>query len=186
MTDAVHPAEAALAAAWPIALDPAQYERAVRVGLAGRETGPRVGRVEFESVIMDGQRFRLAQHCEDQRGAEVAFLFPAYDDEEEIADVVAWVPETGKMATLLGEIGTLGLWHLLEPRVLPLPVYSGLLEWWLRDEAGVFILDDKLAAAELDGVTLAAPDRAAALRLHRRLAPHVKRAPNIVAPKVAA
>jgi hypothetical protein len=172
---------AALAAAWPVVLDPAQYERAARLGLAGK-----LGPMQFEAVLWRGARFEPAQHFEDQRGAEIAFLFPAFDAESEIADVVAWVPETGKTATLLGEIGTLGLDAMWEHRLTPPIVHETLLGWLTAPEDGFFIVDAKLAARELDGVVIAAVDRDAALRLRARLAPHCTRAPNIVVPRMAA
>ena len=175
------PPSAALAAAWPVVLDPAQYARAAALGLAGK-----LGPMQFEAVLWRGNRFELAQHAEDQRGAEVAFLFPARDAEGEIADVVAWHPETGKTATLLGEIGTLGLDAMWEHRLLPPIVHETLLDWLLAPEDGFFIVDPKIAARELEGVTVAAPDRDAALRLRAKLAPHCTRAPNIVVPRKAA
>ena len=172
---------AALAAAWPVVLDPAQYARAARLGLAGK-----LGPMQFEAVLWRGNRFEPAQHAEDQRGAEVAFLFPARDAEGEIADVVAWIPETGKTATLLGEIGTLGLDAYWETRLTPPVVHETVLGWLLAPDDGFFIIDAKIAARDLDGVTVAAVDRDAALRLRARLAPHCTRAPNIVVPRKAA
>lgn len=172
---------AALAAAWPVVLDPVQYERAARFGLAGK-----LGPAQFEAVMWLGSRFEPAQHVDDQRGAEVAFLFPAFDAEGEIADVVAWVPETGKTATLLGEIGTLGLDAMWEHRLTPPIVHETVLGWLLAPEDGFFILDAKIAARDLQGVTIAASDRDAAIRLRARLAPHCTRAPNIVVPRKAA
>ena len=175
------PPLAALAAAWPVVLDPVQYARAARLGLAGK-----LGPAQFEAVLWRGSRFEPAQHCEDQRGAEIAFLFPAHDAEGEIADVVAWAPETGKTATLLGEIGTLGLDAILEFRIAPPIVHETLLDWLLAPEDGFFIIDPKLAARELEAITVAAVDRDAAIRLRARLAPHCTRAPNIVVPRMAA
>lgn len=169
---------ATLAAAWPVVLDPAQYARAARLGLAGK-----LGPMQFEAVLWRGNRFEPAQHADEQTGAEVAFLFPAHDAEGELVDVVAWVPETGKAATLLGEIGTLGLDSMWEFRIVPPIVHETLLDWLLAPEDGFFIIDPKLAARELENVTIAAPDRDAALRLRAKLAPHCTRAPNIVVPR---
>ena len=173
--------DAALLDACPVTLDFRQYQRAASLGLAGR-----LGSVMFEGVIFDGARFRLAQHCEEQFGAEVAFLLAAENAEYEIGDLVAWVPETGRVGTLLGEIGTLGLAILREPQITPPIVHETLLAWLLADDDGLFILNAKIAARELDGVTIAATDRDAALRLRARLAPHCTRAPNIVVPRMAA
>ena len=172
---------AALAAAWPVVLDPAQYARAARLGLAGK-----LGPMQFEAVLWRGNRFEPAQHAEDQRGAEVAFLFPARDAEGEIVDVVAWAPESGRAATLRGEVGTLGLDAMWEHQLLPPIVHEMLFDWLLAPGDGFFIVDAKIAARELEGVTVAAPDRDAALRLRARLAPHCTRAPNIVVPRKAA
>lgn len=174
-------ARAALAAAWPVVLDPTQYARAAALGLAGR-----LGPMQFEAVLWRGARFEPAQHADDQRGAEVAFLFPARDAEGEIVDVVAWAPETGKTATLLGEVGTLGLDAMWEYRLLPPIVHETLLDWLLAPEDGFFIVDAKIAARELENVAIAAVDRDAALRLRAKLAPHCTRAPNIVVPRKAA
>lgn len=167
----------ALAEAWPVALDEAQRARAEAAGLAGRLRG-----MQFDSVIVEDNRFRPARECEDQRGAEIAFLFPARDAEGEIADVVAWWPETDRKATLIGEIGTLGLQVLAGPQMAPPLVYE-TISAWLADPNGLFILDPKLAAVDLQGRTLACPDRAAALRLHARFAPCVSKPLNIVVPK---
>ena len=172
---------AALAAAWPVVLDPVQYARAASLGLAGK-----LGHAQFEAVLWRGNRFEAATIAEDQRGAEIAFLFPAINAEDDIADVVAWSPESGKTATLLGEIGTLGLAILREPQIVPPVVHETLLAWLLADDDGLFILDPKIAARDLDGVTIASPDRDAALRLRAKLAPHCTRAPNIVVPRMAA
>jgi hypothetical protein len=170
--------ESTLAVAWPIVLDDAQYARATAHGLAGR-----LGPLRFEAVIVDGPRFRLAKECEDQRGAEVAFLLPALDAEDEIADVVAWWPETGRTKTLVGEIGTLGLPRLMDTWLEPPMVHETMLEWLLADVDGLFVLDPKIAAAELDGITLAVPDRDAGIRLRAKLAPYCTRAPKIVIPR---
>ena len=175
------PIEAALLDACPVALDFRQYARAAGLGLAGR-----LASVMFEGVIFDGARFRLAQHCEEQFGAEVAFLLAAENAECEIGDLVAWVPETGRVGTLLGEIGTLGLAILREPRITPPIVHETLLAWLLADDDGLFVLDPKIAARDLERVTISAPDRDAALRLRARLAPHCTRAPKIVVPRMAA
>jgi hypothetical protein len=172
---------AALAVAWPVVLDPAQYERAARLGLAGK-----LGPAQFEAVLWRGNRFEMAQHVKEQDGAEIAFLFPAFDAEGEIADVVAWAPETGKTATLLGKIGTLGIDAMWEYRLTPPVVHETLLEWLLAPEDGFCILDPKIAARDLDGVTVAAVDRDAALRLRARLAPFCTRDPTIVVPSMAA
>lgn len=172
------PPSAALAAAWPVVLDPAQYARAAALGLAGK-----LGPMQFEAVLWRGNRFEPAQHSEDQRGAEVAFLFPARDAEGEIVDVVAWAPESGKTATLLGESGTLGLDAFWESRLTPPIVHETILSWLLATENGFFILDPKLAVGELAGATVACIDRDAAIRLHSRLAPHSKRLPQILVPE---
>lgn len=174
------PPLAALLDAALVVTDERQYARAAAHGLVGR-----VGDLCFDGVIFDGVRFRLAQHCEDQRGAEIAFLFPARDAEGEIVDVVAWVPETGKIATLLGEIGTLGLSRLDGPVLLPPIVHDSLLDWLLAPDDGFFVIEAKLAARELGGVTIAATDREAALRLRARLAPYCTKPPKIVVPKTA-
>lgn len=175
------PIEAALLDACPVVLDPRQYARAVKHGLGGR-----IAPVMFESIIFDGTRFRLAQHCEDHRGAEIAFLFPVEDAECELADVAAWVPESGRVATLLGEVGTLGIPRIGDTWLAPPMVHETVMDWMLAGEDGLCVVDPALAAAELEGVTLACPDRAAALRLHSRLSPFVNRAPRIVTPKKAA
>ena len=169
---------ACLADACPVVLDAAQYERAAKLGLAGR-----VGALQFDSVVFDGGRFEPAQHREDQRFAEVAFLVPAINAEGEVFDVAAWVPETGKVASLLGEIGAMGVFDLDAARLAPPLVHESLRDWLLADELGLFIVDPKIAADELDDVTLAAVDRDSALHLHSRLAPHVKRTPQIVVPR---
>jgi hypothetical protein len=156
--------EAALLDACPVVFDPRQYARAAGLGLAGR-----LRSVLFETVIFDGPRFLLAQHCEDQRDAEVAFLFPVHDADERVVDVAAWIPETGKTAMLLGKIGTLGLWSIPAWRVSPMPLRETLLDWWLADGPGLFILDPARAAGDLDGVGLVAADRAAAVRIQKRL-----------------
>jgi hypothetical protein len=96
---------------------------------------------------------------------------------------VAWIPETDRIATLLGAIGALGLWTLSTARLDPPTVHESLTAWLVAEETGLFILDPRLAAAELDGVTMASPDKDAALRLRARLAPHCKRAPKIVIPR---
>ena len=175
------PALAALAGSWPVVLDPVQYARAARLGLAGK-----LGPAQFETVLWRGARFELAMHADDQRGAESAFMFPAFDAEGNVADVVAWAPESGKTATLLGEIGTLGLAILREPQITPPIVHETLLAWLLADDDGLFVLDPKIAARDLERVTISAPDRDAALRLRARLAPHCTRAPKIVVPRMAA
>ena len=175
----VAPPDAVLADACPVVLDAAQYARACRAGLAGRLGGA----FQFDAVLWRGARFEIAHHAEDQRGADVAFLFPALDAEGEIVDVVAWMPETGKTATLLGEIGTLGMDAMWEYRLVPPVVHETVLGSLLAPESGFFILDPKLAARELENVTVAALDLAAAIRLRALLAPHAKRAPRIVVPR---
>ena len=114
-------------------LDPVQYARATSLGLAGK-----LGPTQFEAVLWRGNRFESAQHVEEQAGAEIAFLFPALDAECEIVDVVAWVPETGKTATLLGEIGTLGLDGRWQGALVPPIVHETLLDWLLAPRRRVF------------------------------------------------
>lgn len=169
-----------LAEAWPVVLDPAQYERARRLGLAGR-----LRAMQFEAVVFRGARFEIASGLDDQAGGEIAFVFPARDPDAEIADAVAWIPETGKTATLLGAVGTLGLQSLGGPRMAPMVVYETIVDW-LADPDGLLILEPRLAASELDGVTLMATDVDAGLRLRAKLAPHCTRAPKIKVMRKAA
>ena len=185
LRDAVPPlygAEAALADAPLVVLDNRQYARAAALGLAGR-----IGGLQFDAVIFGSDdRFRLARDCDDQQGAEVAFLIPAHDLLGDICDVLAWVPETGRIATLHGEVGTLGLPAAVAPMGAPPMVYETPLQWLLADEPGLFIIDERRAGYELDGVTIAATDRAAGLRVRDRLAPHMRRRPQILIPTKAA
>lgn len=163
----------ALAFAWPVVLDPAQYERARRLGLAGR-----LRAMQFEAVVFRGARFDVASGLDEQADGEIAFVFPARDPDAEIADAIAWIPETGKTASLLGAVGTLGLQALSGPRMAPMVVYETVVDW-LADPDGLCIVDPKLAASELADVTLMATDVDAGLRLRAKLAPHCTRAPKI-------
>lgn len=170
--------ELVLAEAWPVVLDEVQYARAEAHALGGR-----LGPTQFAAVIFTRDRFRPAKDCEDQAGAEVAFMMLVIGIDGETADVVAWLPESGKFATLLGAVGTLGLSVLRIARLEPPVVHESLSAWLLAEETGLFILDPQLAAAELDGVTIASPDKIAAIRLRNRLAPYCARAPKIVIPR---
>lgn len=170
----------ALAFAWPVVLNPAQYERARRLGLAGR-----LRAMQFETVVFRGARFEIASGLEEQAGGEIAFVFPAREPDGEFADAVAWIPETGKTATLLGTVGTLGLQALAGPRIAPMVVYETIVDW-LADPEGLFIVEPRLAAAELADVTLMATDVDAGLRLRSKLAPHCTRAPKIKVMRKAA
>jgi hypothetical protein len=173
-------AEAEIVGAAPVVTDPQQYARASRHGLAGR-----LGDMRFAPVIFDGNRFRLAEHRDDQRGAEVAFMFTVADMFDVVSDAVAWVPETSRAATLYGAIGTLGLDAIYGPRRSPLMVHETILDWLQADEPGLFIIDDWLAAQELSGATVATRDIPAGRRLRARLQRHNRRAdpPNIKIPQ---
>lgn len=170
-----------LAEAWPVVLDEAQYERARAHGLHGR-----LGPTQFAPVVFAGARFLPGKDCEDQSAAEVAFMMPVIGVDGVTADVVAWIPESGKFATLLGAVGTLGLSVLRISRMAPPIVHESMSAWLLAEETGLFILDEQLAAGELDGVTIASPDKIAAIRLRNRLARWCTRAPKIVVPRLNA
>jgi hypothetical protein len=172
-------AQAEILSAALIVTDPQQYARASAYGLAGR-----VGDMRFAATIFDGDRFRLAMHFEDQRGAEVAFVFPVADRFDVVSDAVAWVPETGRAALLYGAIGTLGLGEIYAPRRSPPIVHETIRDWLTADEPGLFIINDALAASELTELTIAASDIPAGRRLKARLQRHARRLPNIVIPQI--
>lgn len=181
------PLEHILADAAPAVCEPAAYARLVPFGLAGH-LGTGISwsdAISVEAVVFGGQRWRPARNLADQRGAVAGFLIAARNVDGELVDIVAWHPETNRVATLVGAIGTLGLASTIAFRIDPPPVHETIAEWLHADRDGVFIVDDRAAASELDGVTVAVRDIEAATRLRSRLARFAGH-PNIIVPRRAA
>ena len=182
-----------LAEASPIVCEPRAYALAVQLGFAG---SPRLAHrftsaglnwadaLQVETVVFEGARFKVACHEPDQRGAVAAFVFAGRNADSEIIDAVAVDPATDRAAALLGNVGTLGLPNLYAPRLAsPLMVLESASEWIKSARGGLVILNAALAADELAGVTLGVEDRAAAFKLHSRLAAHCHRPLQIVVRK---
>ena len=178
-----------LAEARPIVCEPGAYALAVNYGFAGslepHKRAEKIGApplaLHLEPVIFAGERFKVARHEIDQRGAVAAFIFSGRNADGEIVDAVAFDPETDRAATLIGRIGTLGLPNLYAPRLdAPLMVLESAAAWLRSARDGVVILAAQLAAEELAGVTLGVEDRTAAMAVHSSLSPHSRRPPQIV------
>ena len=181
-----------LAEATPIVCEPDAYDLAVKYGFAGSRELHRLAEgiaappicLHLEPVIFQGERFKIARQEADQCGAVAAFMFSGRNAGGDIVDAVALDPVTDRAATLAGRIGTLGLPNLTAPRLAsPLMVLEIASQWLRSARDGVVILAAELAAEELAGVTLGVEDRAAALALHSRLAPHSRRPLQIVVRK---
>ena len=181
-----------LAEATALVLEPAAYRQAIELGVAGSvELAERfladgfnwADALQCEQVIFRRDRIQVARHQVDQFGAVAAFVFAVREAEGDITDVAAWDPAEGRIGTMLGKVGALGLPALRRVRLDPPLVWPTVREWLRAGRDGLFILDDRLAAAELDGVTIAATDYPAGRALRARLAPYSSRSPKIIIPQ---
>ncbi len=86
--------------------------------------------LSFDAVVfLPGRRFEFARDLRDAAEAEGAVIFPAFDDLGELVDIAAWVPETGRVALLLGRVSMLGEDNVYAPRLgKPLALHETALE----------------------------------------------------------
>ena len=151
--------ERILAEAAPAVCEPS-YAYLVSMGLGGR-LGTRQGwidAVSVEAVVFGGLRWKRARDLSDQRDAVRAFLVGARNAFGELVDVVAWHPESQRVATLLGEIGAIGISSAVGFRLTPPFIHESIADWLRADRDGIFIVDERRAGRELELLTMAAPD----------------------------
>ena len=95
-------------------------------------------------VFDENGRFEFARHQESE-DAVVAFVFPAFNIFGDVADLVAWLPQSGQ-ATWLWRVGMVGEEQLMAPRFGPLPVHADMMDWLRAGRDGVAIVDAVQAA----------------------------------------
>ena len=77
----------------------------------------------------------------------------------EVADVVAWSPRSGHVATHYGRLSVLGGQHVFGPRLSgPLVVHATPLEWLRAGRRGVVVIEPSRARDALEGQSLEVAD----------------------------
>jgi hypothetical protein len=98
-------------------------------------------------VFLPNGCFEFARHARDASGAVVAVVFLAFDDLGNPLDLVAWEPETGRLALWLGRVSMLGQDNLYGWRIgEPLAAHETPLEWLRAGREGVFVIDPQRAS----------------------------------------
>jgi hypothetical protein len=149
------PSEAALLDCLPVVLHGPTHAKLFGLGIHGLAVtgGGLFNALHVEAVcFLPSGRFEFARHMRDQTGHVLAVIIPALDEFGETANLVAWVPDTGVVATQHGAVCILGEEALGEEavdgpdadgeededglRVFPTP-----LEWLRAGRRGVVILN---------------------------------------------
>jgi hypothetical protein len=101
---------------------------------------------------------------------EFAHVFSAFDGDG-LADVVAWAPKSGRIASRLGIASMLGEEQAARASGAskPLLVWRGPVGWLRAGRRGVVILDPEGAAVRLAGLSIMAEDEAHACHLRASL-----------------
>ena len=159
------PSEAALLNCLPVVLHGPTHAKLFSLGIHGPAVtgGGLFNALHVEAVcFLPSGRFEFARDMRDQTGHVLAVIIPALDEFGETADLVAWVPDTGVVATQHGAVCILGEEAIDGPdaddeededglRVFPTP-----LEWLRAGRGGVVILASaartrwRLSGRELD------------------------------------
>jgi hypothetical protein len=114
----------------------------------GYEGAPiRAGRVVFAAGVFD-----FAD--DEDEDAVAAFVAIARDERGITSDAVAF-DAAGRVACSLKREALLGAQRVITPRLgEPLHIFPTVLEWLASDRRGVVVLDWRLAAGQLAGVSL--------------------------------
>ena len=127
--------------------------------------------VATDVVVPAGPRFEFARH----RGADeavTAIIIPGHDEWGELADLIAWRPQSGLLATWLGRVGLLGEEQTFAPRLdqQGMAVHPSCLEWLRAERQGVVVVDPVRARPTLRAMEpLVVHDAAHGVRLHASL-----------------
>jgi hypothetical protein len=101
-------------------------------------------------VFLDHSTFEFARHMEGEEEHEWAYTIIARDVFGDPIDIVAWQPDSGRLATWLNRASILGEDQLNAPRLAEgLPVYENPLQWLQQRRLGVVVIDAKRAAPKL-------------------------------------
>jgi hypothetical protein len=98
-------------------------------------------------VFLDGGTFEFARHARGGE-AERALLIPARDTLDDLSDIVAWSPETGRITSWLGRARLLGEEQLAGFRLdddAALTVHADLFAWLADMRRGVVVVDPRRA-----------------------------------------
>lgn len=125
-----------------------------------------VDRVTF----LDKQRFEFVRYLQGPFETASVFTMIIKNVEGESADILAWHPRTGQVATWLGAVAMLGEEQVHAPRLEHLTVHEGVLSWLKDARHGLVILDAARAARILDGAgPLVAPSVDFGKKLRKQL-----------------
>jgi hypothetical protein len=155
--------------------DTSTLQRTGLFDLAGKigelEAGDKHAGYMVASVCFGPTTFDFPEDIRDASGQRQAAIFIEPDD------IVAWDARTGQLASWLGRAAMLGEEKILGWRGdAPLHVYETIPDWLRSHRDGIVILDWRIAAERLAGVTLAASTVEGGLLLKDRLT----RAPQIM------
>ena len=96
-------------------------------------------------VLLSGRRFEFEP---DHEAAVGAFVWPAFDEFGDAADLVAWRP-SAPPALWRGACCMLGQELVFGPRFEPLRVHESTLDWLRAGRDGVVVVDEPMAASLL-------------------------------------
>lgn len=129
----------------------------VRARALWRPTPLRAGTITW---VAQG-RFEFSKFISRDEHGEKAFLFLVEDSGLYPFDIIAWVPQTNRIGSLLGYTWGLGEGGIYRPRLETgvLPVWRSPLDWLRANRRGVVLLKPQLAAPFLcDAEPLLAED----------------------------
>lgn len=138
---------------------------------------------EFSFILVDKvaflseQRFEFAHHLRGPSDVVTAYTMLLRDVQGHCADVLAWHPRTGRIATWRGAVSVMGEEQIEAPRLDHLMVHDGVLPWLRDGRRGLAVIDPVRAAQLLYG---AGPLLVPSVELGKRL----KRQLTIPAPEI--
>lgn len=130
-----------------------------------------------------GRFFDPFEAGSDPGEAVTAYVWTARDSIGDPADVVAWHPRTGRLATIEGSIPVIGEENVFAPRLdEALSVFDNPLAWLADGRRGVLLLPGRDPAA-VETLRLAGPLAVESLSLAERLASAHEAALQILVPQ---
>jgi hypothetical protein len=140
------PAEAALVGSLPAVLHAPTYDALFRLGIHGAAL---TGADAFDALHVEAvcflanERFEFAREMSEPCESALAVIIPCRDEFGRTVDLVAWVIDTGTLATWRGEAAILGEDHLDSPRIEHdgIRIYPGPLDWLHAGRRGAVIID---------------------------------------------
>ncbi len=102
-------------------------------------------------VLIGDVGFEFARHCNDVSEAVPALIFLARDVIGCVADIIAWHPSSGRLATWIGRVALLGEEEALRLRLdRCLLVHPDPFAWLRTGRRGVVVVNPRMASSVLE------------------------------------